>query len=292
MKRLIAILSCWFALSAVAAPASPQSGLWWSPSESGRGYTLDAQNEYMVVAFFGYDDSGKMQWYYAEGPLGCGGYCWSGVLYKFDNGQPLNGSWRANTITGNAGTISMAFTSRVTGTLTLPSGRQVAIQRFNHSAGSPPQALLGQWSYTYLIGSSWFVDVYALNAILGATSNGSGVVANSARDVGFEFQTSGALAGYVAGFHFSSTGAVLDQYLYQLQVEEGRGFWVSPTTSNQYGMNVQKMYTAAGTAKRSSEPRDERPTVEKRGMSIAEISRQDPELGRIAQELWERLQAR
>ena len=276
-----------------AGPAAPQNGLWWNPSESGRGYSIDSQNETLVLSFFGYDDGGRMQWYYADGPLGCGGYCWSGTLIRFDNGQPLNGAYHASTQSGNAGTVSIDFTSRVTGSLKLPGGRVIPIQRFNFAAGNAPQALLGQWSYTYLIGTSWFVDVYVLSTVLGATSGGNGVVANSARNVGFELQTSGVLAGRVVGFHYSSTGAVLDQYAYQLQLEEGRGSWVSPSTFNEYGMSAAKMYTGAGTAKGlridSQMDVEDREGSSRKPKSLLDIARQDPEMGRIASEIWEQL---
>lgn len=293
MKRLLVLLFSFIAGTAAAAPAAPMNGMWWNSSEGGRGFVIDAQNETLVLAFFGYDDSGRMQWYYADGPLGCGGYCWSGTLLKFDNGQPLNGNFRPNASAGSAGSVSIAFTSRVTGTLTLPGGRSIPIQRFNHSVGNAPQALLGQWAYYYLIGSSWFVDVYSFTKTLAPTTNGNGVVANAANTAGFELQVAGSLAGNIVGFHFSSTGAVLDQYIYQLQLEEGRGAWVSPTTFNQYGMNAYKMFTAAGTAKAEvlvdardleGRVRDSRP-----GKSLAQLTSENAEIGRIATEIWERI---
>lgn len=293
MKHVLALFLAFLCAVAQAAPASPQSGLWYNPGEGGRGYALDAQNETLVLAFFGYDDAGRMQWYYADGPLGCGGYCWSGTLLRFDNGQPLNGAFRPPTGAGNAGIVSIAFTSRYTGTLTLPGGRRLSIERFNHSAGAPPRALLGQWSYVYLIGSSWFVDVYVLNTLVAGTSTGNGIATNSARNAGFEYQVSGSLAGQVVGFHFTSTGTVLDQYLYELQVEEGRGVWVSPSSFNTYGMNATKMFTAAGTAKDAAQgPAADGPAREgaqRKARTIEEIAAADPVMGRIAAEMWERL---
>lgn len=283
-----------FPLGASAGPASPQPGLWWSPAESGRGYALDPQGEKMVVTTFAYDDSGSMQWYYADGPLSNGGAHWCGQLLTFDFGQPLNGGYRGPPVnTGNAGTICIDFNGRVNGTLTLPSGRRVAIERENFGVGNPPVALLGQWAYIEMIGSTWFVDVYKFTQIAGPTSTGTGVVVDPVRKAGFEYQSSGSFAGRVVGFRFNSAGGVTDQYLYQLQMEEGRGFWVSPTTFTQYGMSAYKMYTAGGLAKSAASSMAAL-DLEAKGVSITEpvsvtleeLESRNRELGAIARQIW------
>jgi hypothetical protein len=275
-----------------AGPAEPQPGMWWSPSESGRGFSIDAQGELMVVTTFAYDDDGHMQWYYSPGNMSSGGYHWSGPLLKFDFGQPLNGVFVAPVQAGNDGTLTMDFTSRVTGTVTFPNGRRVAIQRQNFGVGSPPQALLGQWAYVYLIGSSPFADVYTFTTIGGATSTGTGVAIDLVRNAGFEYETSGSFAGQVIGFHFNSSGTVIDQYLYQLQMEEGRGNWIAPTSFNQYGMNAYRWHTASGTAKRAIFTETAADVAAKGaatgvvGVSIDTLSAQDPERGALARAIW------
>lgn len=297
MKKAPAFLALIFAsFVAFAGPAEPQPGLWWSPSESGRGYALDPQGEKMVVTTFAYDDNGVMQWYYSDGPLTNGGAHWCGQLLTFDSGQPLNGTYRTPVNTGNGGTICIDFNGRVNGTLTLPSGRKIAIQRQNFGVGDPPGALLGQWAYVELIGSTWFVDVYNFTQIADHTSTGTGVVVDTIRKAGFEYQSSGTFAGSVVGFRFNSAGNATDQYLYQLQMEEGRGFWVSPTTFNQYGMSAYKMYTPGGFAKRSERmvaldlSAKGLNSTEPVGITLKELDIQNPELGAIARQMWNALQ--
>jgi len=266
--------------------------MWWSPSESGRGYVIDAQGDRMVIVTFAYDDTGRMQWYYTPGVVESGGYHFSGPMLTFDFGQPLNGVYVAPVQVSNAGTLTADFTSRVTGTLTLPGGRKVAITRQNFGVGDPPQALLGSWAYAYQIGTSFFIDVYAYTDIAPATTTGTGVAVDRIKLGASEYQASGPFAGQVVGFQFTSTGTVLNQYLWQLQMEEGRGNWVSPATFNQYGMNAWKLRTADGISKSASTVVSAdlaaKPAIVGSGkpITIEELSAQNPELGAIARGQW------
>jgi hypothetical protein len=291
MKAILALLLSVFSSVVLAVPAAPQPGLWWSPNEGGRGYSIDTQGDLLVLAMFAYGNDGRMQWYYADGPLQSGGARWSGALLKYDFGQPLNGAWRPAAVVGNDGFVTIDFYSRTTGVITLPGGRAVAIERFNFGVGAPPQALLGQWLFAYSIGSSSYADRYNLTTIGSATSTGNGVVVDTARRGAFEYQLSGSFAGRIVGFRFSSTGTVLDQYLFTLQLEEGRGSWVSPITYTEYGMNGYKTHTPSGVAK-SLEAADERDLRAKgtaataKGTTLEEMSAAHPELGALARGMW------
>jgi hypothetical protein len=297
----LASLATMFSLPAHAAlgdHAEPQPGLWWSPQESGRGYALDPQGDTMVVTTFGYDDSGRMQWYYSDGKLTNGGYHWCGTLYRFDFGQPLNGFYMPPTNVGTDGTICMDFNGRVNATLTLPSGRRVAIQRQNFGVGDPPNALLGQWLFAYSIGSASFADVYTLTQLAPGTATGTGLALDPVKMAGFEYEVTGVNAGLIQGVRINSSGTVLDAYLFQLQMEEGRGAWVSPATYNQYGMNAYKLRTPQGLDKRAE------PTtmaadlaakgaahVTRVGVSIDELAARDPALGELARRTWQALRS-
>lgn len=290
MKQLLAALVL-FVLSSSALGAAPQPGLWWSPSESGRGYSIDSQGGILVLTVFAYGYDGRMQWYYADGPLSADGTRWSGSLLKFDHGQPMNGSYRAPTASGTDGPVSIVFTSRTTGTITLPGGGTVAIQRQNFGVGGPPSALLGEWLFAYSIGTSSYADRYRFTIVGNSTSSGNGVVVDTGRRAGFEYQVSGSFAGQVIGFRYTASGTVLDQYLFTLQLEEGRGNWVSPATFNQYGMNAYKTHTPSGMAK--TMPSGYAKDLEAKGrpldqgISIAEMAEHDPELAGIALQMWE-----
>jgi hypothetical protein len=283
-----------FALvSGIAGASAPQPGLWWNPSQSGRGYSLDTQGGLLVLTVFAYDGSGRMQWYYADGPLSADGTSWSGTLLRFDNGQPLAGGYRAPTLTGNDGPVSIVFSSRVTGTLTM-AGVSTPIQRQNFGVGEPPQALLGDWLMAYSIGSSSFADRYGLRKILSATTNGNGVVSDNAGTVGAELQVRGSLAGQIVMAHFTSSGTVLDQYLWTLHMEEGRGSYIGLASGTFYGMNVYKTMTPGGIFK----AREAWADLEAKGAagpgksrSIAEVEADDPVLGQALREMWDRINA-
>jgi hypothetical protein len=197
MRTLVAIVSLLFASLSFAA--APQSGLWWSPSESGRGYALDAQGNTLVVTTFAYGPDGRMQWYYSDGPLLAGGASWTGTLLRLDNGQPLAGNYVPATIVGNAGTITINFSTRTTGTLTLPGGRQVAIQRQNFGVGTAPSSLLGIWIYTHCTSTTTavcFMERYSYSTIGQATSTGaSGLRAACGAGRGLPVRRCGKRAG-------------------------------------------------------------------------------------------------
>jgi hypothetical protein len=300
-KPLIVVAALLLSCSTIAfsaGAAEPQAGMWWSPVESGRGYSLDPQGDLMVVTSFAYDNSGRMQWYYSPGQLSQGGSHWSGPLLMFDFGQPLSGVYVFPASMGNDGTISLDFSSRVTGIMTLPSGRRIPIERQNFGVGMPPQALLGEWLFAYTIGNSTFADRYRFTTISNSTSTGNGVVVDLAKIAGFEYQVSGTFAGQVLGFQFSSTGVVQNQYLWQLQMEEGRGNWVAPTTFNQYGMNAYKTATPSGlskseiaTAAASVDLLAKGPFGIAHGISIEDLAAQDSERGEIARSIWVVLQS-
>ena len=181
MRKILVIAALW---SQLALAVAPQTGIWWSPSESGRGYSIDVQGNTLVMISYAYGTDGRMQWYYADGPLLSGGARWSGTLYKFDFGQPLNGPYTPPTNVGTAGVITIDFSTRTRGFLTLPGGRQSAIERYNFGVGAPPQSLLGEWLYAYTIGSSTFAERFAYTTILPATSTGNGIVATASGNGG------------------------------------------------------------------------------------------------------------
>jgi len=292
MRTLIVIAALW---SQLALAAAPQTGIWWSPSESGRGYSIDVQGSTLVLISYAYDSNGRMQWYYADGPLLNGGARWSGALYKFDFGQPLNGPYSPPVNLGTDGVVTIDFSSRSAGTLTLPQGRQVSIQRYNFGVGTPPQSLLGTWIYVYSIGASTFADRYNYTVTAGATSTGNGVVADAGLTGAAEYQVTGALAGLVAAFHYSPTGAVLDAYVFTQYLEEGRGSWVSLQTSTQYGMNAYRIISPSGMPKLAARVDEEEKLAssfekQRSGITIDELTRKNPAAGELARQFWERLE--
>jgi alpha-tubulin suppressor-like RCC1 family protein len=117
-------------LTATPPATQPQAGYWWNPAEGGRGYTIEAQSNTVFVAAYMYDNSGNAVWY-AAGPAALtGGNAYVGNWTTYTGGQTLTGSYHAPTGTANAGSLTIQFTSPTNGTLTLPDGRQIPIERY------------------------------------------------------------------------------------------------------------------------------------------------------------------
>ncbi len=109
--------------------SQPQSGYWWNPSEGGRGYTVEVQSNAAFIAAYMYDDFGNPVWY-ASGPIALSGSTYQGMLTSYAGGQTLTGTFHSPTSTSSAGNITIQFATATTGTLTLPNGRQIPIQRY------------------------------------------------------------------------------------------------------------------------------------------------------------------
>jgi hypothetical protein len=112
-----------------SAGATPQSGWWWSPAESGRGYFLEIQNGDLFLAAFLYGDDGVGRWYIASATM-TSAMVFEAVLTACAGGPTLTGNGGSAGCAANAGSMSISFSSATAATLTLPNGTQVQIQRF------------------------------------------------------------------------------------------------------------------------------------------------------------------
>jgi hypothetical protein len=107
---------------------TPQTGTWWNPAESGRGFTIEKQGDNVFMAAYLYDASGTSNWYGA-GPSAMTGPTFSAPLIAFANGQTLTGAYVAPISTPSPGNISITFTDSTHGNLTWPEGT-IPIERF------------------------------------------------------------------------------------------------------------------------------------------------------------------
>jgi len=113
------------------AAGTPQSGWWWNPGEGGRGFAIEVQGGTMFLAGYMYDEQGSPVWY-ASGPTAMvSTSLYQGAWAQFANGQTLTGAFKASSvINANVGAITIQFTSSSAGTMTLPDGRQIPLQRY------------------------------------------------------------------------------------------------------------------------------------------------------------------
>jgi hypothetical protein len=115
----------------------PESGLWWNPAQSGRGYFVDLQGS--VFAFYTYifDNSGNATWYMSAGPLNADG-SYDGKLQEYSDGQSLTGTYKAPSVKGNVSSVHWTCKSATACTL-IWAGVPVEIQRFAFGSGPAAQ---------------------------------------------------------------------------------------------------------------------------------------------------------
>jgi hypothetical protein len=116
--------------AASCAPQAPQTGWWWNPAESGRGYSIESHGNVVFVAGYLYDESGRATWTIAAGQTSLDGSLFVGKLEAYAAGQSLGGAFRAPGAASLIGDITLAFSDASHGTLVLPGG-SIAIERFN-----------------------------------------------------------------------------------------------------------------------------------------------------------------
>lgn len=150
MKRLLIPL-----MLLIAAPAhafTPETGWWWNPEESGRGFTIEVQDNTLFIATYVYQDAGQPVWYVASGKLwGYGGsdpepYV-RARLQRFENGQCLGCPYqgRPDEDEDFAEPIRIDFTSRTSGEITWNDGSTTPIRRHNFALGNENEKMLGEW---------------------------------------------------------------------------------------------------------------------------------------------------
>ncbi len=119
--------------------ATPQSGWWWNPSESGRNYSLEvsASNGTIFFAAYMFDADGSPVWYAAT-LVPQGGNVFQGDLTAYQGGQTLSGTYQPVGASVLSGTAKITFTSATTGWLSItgngltPIG--IGIQRYHITA--------------------------------------------------------------------------------------------------------------------------------------------------------------
>ncbi|MEP7154943.1 MAG: hypothetical protein ABI905_04165 [Betaproteobacteria bacterium] len=116
-------------------PQAPQTGWWWNPNESGRGFGIEVRGNSMFMSGYLYDETGHATWVVSPGPVALDGSFFNGPLYKVANGQTLTGTYKPAAATA-IGTITISFTDARNGTLIFPGGSSIPIQRFDDVIGS------------------------------------------------------------------------------------------------------------------------------------------------------------
>lgn len=142
-RTLIAIT---LVLSTTAADAFvPESGWWWNAAESGRGFSIEVQNQTVFMAGYLYDAAGNATWVVASGPYDDAGDSFAATLQTFVGGQCITCPYRAPSAGPSPGNITLRFASPATGSLTWAGGT-IPITRFYYGVGPRADRLLGTWA--------------------------------------------------------------------------------------------------------------------------------------------------
>lgn len=130
LKALLLTLAATGLLATGAHAYEPESGLWWNPAESGTGFTIDLQDDFMAVTIYGGGSNGEAKWYLAANRLDGNAY-FEADLLAFSGVQPIGQPWHGEGIPESIGRLKIVFDpdDNRRATLTWPNGRSIPIER-------------------------------------------------------------------------------------------------------------------------------------------------------------------
>lgn len=249
------------ALTATAAAAfHPQPGTYWVVGEPGTAYNIEVQEGVLVATIYTYRDDGEPLWYLVAGAMQNGQRTLTAPLERYRGGNALGTPQRAPTMVGWDGNISFSFVSPIAADVTLPSGRQVRIERFNFGHQAPPAGLLGEW--TFVVTGSVLPAAYQMNLTATAASAlppgaGTGMALDTGRIAACEYVVSGTLAGKVLCVDVNSSGTTTAQFVFTYGLDETYdGQYVSPTTGATLPMKGWRTRSATGHTKTAAADAD------------------------------------
>ena len=117
------------------APFQPFSGWWWNPSESGTGYSVEIQGNYLFLVGFMYDDAGRQVWYFSAGPMSSPS-SYHGTVLQFANGQTMGGAYQPPSAPATVATLDLEFTAMNKATLTFSSSPSAADRLLTRGAAT------------------------------------------------------------------------------------------------------------------------------------------------------------
>ena len=142
--------------------AAPQTGWYWNPNESGRGFFVESHDGVTFIGAYLYDTDGHAMWLVTAGP-NADSYNFTGDLYNKSGGQTLFGAYVPPGPANIVGTLSVHFSDDTHASLTWPGGT-VAIERQIYGTGDPPFDLdNGWWWNPDESGSGYSVEVQGTN---------------------------------------------------------------------------------------------------------------------------------
>lgn len=228
----------------------PQTGTWVVTSElngkPGRGIAFDVQNETLVMQMYAYEQNGQPTFYMGVGRITADSMA-SVPLGRYSGGRYFGSGAQSGADAGSPGTVSLRFTSGITGFATFPGEPEKAISRYNFGYPFTAPSLKGIWSLTSIGSQGLQAEVGALSESLPSTDNGNGLVASPDGLFGCEHQVKGNLAGLVLCIRITSQGQLVRGYMFTYSVNEGEGrqFTATGAQTDQL-VFVRRLTTASG----------------------------------------------
>jgi len=145
-----------------AVHAAPQTGWYWNPNESGRGFFVESRDGITFIGAYLYDTDGHALWLVAGGENE-DSYHYSGPLYSQSGGQSLFGTYVPPAAPVSVGNITAHFSDDTHATITWPGG-VVQVERQIFGTGDPaftPQ--VGWWWNPDESGTGYSVEVQGTN---------------------------------------------------------------------------------------------------------------------------------
>lgn len=164
--RLLALMASFFSLASFATAGTvggPATGLWWNPTESGRGYNIDLQGDTMIVTTFIFEASGDPIWYLSSGTYNHETGVFTSSYDSYSNGQCFGCPYQAPVVqSGAAGPMTITFVTNQVATLTYSNGTgSTQIVKYNYGFPTKTDSLYGEWAFTYetggVVNGDWIV---------------------------------------------------------------------------------------------------------------------------------------
>jgi hypothetical protein len=147
MSRRVAALAI-LALGLLARPAAafyPEPGFYWNSAESGSGYALELQDNFLFLSAYTYLPNGQAVFYTSGGFL-TNDTTYTGVINQFTGGSCINCTpFTPPGTPQNVGDVTIVFDTEQSATMTW-RGRTFRIERFNFLLGDKTDQMLGEWT--------------------------------------------------------------------------------------------------------------------------------------------------
>ena len=124
----------------------PESGWYWNPAQSGRGFNIEIQDNLLFVAAFGYDTAGQPDWWVAGGPMQSD-RTFTARASRVTGGQCFGCPYSAPALT-DAGALTITFSDEGHATVVF-MGETMTLQRQDFANLTlNPDGLYGEWAIT------------------------------------------------------------------------------------------------------------------------------------------------